>query len=137
MSITTIEQNLIDTMMGENALGLAANQIGIPYRVFAIHIQQNGQILVMFNPEIVSTSTETWMAPEGCLSFPNIELMISRPKTVVGAWHDAQGDYHEREFREIDAKCFLHELDHLNGRIFKDLVSDLKFQRAKAKAQKR
>ena len=136
MPASVLEQDLIETMLSENALGLAANQVGIPYRVFSIHLQQNGQVLVMFNPEIISISDDKWPAPEGCLSFPDIELEISRPHSIVGQWQDADGDYHEREFHKIDAKCFLHELDHLNGRVFKDLVSDLRFQRAWKKAKR-
>jgi peptide deformylase len=136
-SAEQLEQDLIDTMLNEHALGLAANQVGIPYSVFAMHTRTNDQVLVLFNPEIVSASDDAWMAPEGCLSFPGIELNIARPRIVVGKWQDSHGQWHQREFKEIDAKCFLHELDHLNGHVFKDLVSDLKFQWAQKKAQQK
>lgn len=132
--INQFETDMIDTMLSEQGIGLAANQVGYNFRALAIHIQENGQAMIMYNPMIKHTSQEQWLAPEGCLSFPGIELEISRPKFVTAQWQDRDGEWNERMLSYIDAKCFLHELEHLNGRVFKDHVSDLKFQWAQKKS---
>jgi peptide deformylase len=131
-----IAQDLIDTLEHEHALGLAANQVGIGYRVMAMAVQQHQEKIVLFNPEVVSVSEELWEHPEGCLSFPRVELTIARPRYVQARWFDLTGKQYEEIFQEIDAKCFLHELDHLNGRVFKEYVSNLKFERAVTKSRK-
>ncbi len=121
------------------ALGLAANQIGISYRVIAMNVQNGvfaGQQLVLVNPDINKLSEELWEHREGCLSFPRIDLTITRPKYVYARWRDIEGAEHGTVFSELDAKCFLHEVDHLDGKVFKDYVSDLKFMLAAKKAKK-
>lgn len=128
--------DLLETLNHYEAYGLAANQVGVPYRVMAINISRSLGITVMFNPEIVSISEEQYKNLEGCLSFPNTFLDISRPKTVEARWQDINGIYHTETLEDMDAKCFLHELDHLNGITFKDHVSQLKFDMAKKKAKK-
>lgn len=135
-----VEQDLIDTMMSENALGLAANQVGIDYRIMAMNVQAGeyaGQQIVMFNPLVSIKDLETWEHDEGCLSFPGVFLKIARHKTVYATWHDITGEIFTTIFTDIDAKCVLHELDHLDGKVFKDLVSDLKFQTALRKSRKK
>jgi len=135
-----IEQDLIDTMMSEGALGLAANQVGIDYRVVAMNVQHGkyaGQQIVMFNPVVPGKSVDLWEHDEGCLSFPGVLLKIARPKMVDVQWYDITGKQYETEFTDIDAKCILHEIDHLDGRVFKDYVSDLKFQTALRKSRKK
>lgn len=137
--VENISQDLLDTMNSQMALGLAANQIGISYRVIAINIQNGvfaGQQLVLVNPEINKLSEDFWEHSEGCLSFPRIDLTISRPRYVYARWRDISGAEHSTVFSEIDAKCFLHEVDHLDGKVFKDYVSDLKFMLAAKKAKK-
>ena len=137
--IENISQDLLDTMNSQMALGLAANQIGISYRVIAMNIQNGvyaGQQLVLVNPEINKLSEEFWEHREGCLSFPRVDLTITRPKYVYARWRDITGAEHSTVFSEIDAKSFLHEIDHLDGKVFKDYVSDLKFMLAVKKAKK-
>jgi peptide deformylase len=126
-------------MHSQMALGLAANQIGILYRVIAMNVQNgvySGQQIVLVNPEVKNLSEEFWEHREGCLSFPKIELTITRPKYVHASWSDIEGAEYNTIFSDIDAKCFLHEIDHLDGKVFKDYVSDLKFQMAVKKAKK-
>jgi len=126
-------------MNSQMALGLAANQIGISYRVLAMNVQNGiyaGQQLVLVNPDISKLSEDLWEHREGCLSFPRVELAIARPRYVYARWRDLAGAEHSTVFSELDAKCFLHEIDHLDGKVFKDYVSDLKFQMAVKKAKK-
>ena len=130
LDINQLEQDLVDTMLDQRALGLAANQIGHGVSVFAMHLRTNDQCIVLYNPEIVTTSTEQWRHDEGCLSFPGIQLVVERPAQVVGRWQHRDGTWEQAEFEGWDAKCFQHELEHLQGQVFKQHVSELKYQQA-------
>lgn len=126
-------------MMSQQALGLAANQVGIPYRVMAMNVQAGeyaGQQIVMYNPVTLVKSMDLWEHDEGCLSFPGVLLKIARHKMVDAQWCDITGNPYQTTFTDMDAKCFLHEIDHLNGRVFKEYVSDLKYQRALKKSRR-
>lgn len=131
-----LKADMIVTMAKSGGIGLAANQVGISYRVLAMHVQATGEYIVMFNPEIVSTSELQYIANEGCLSFPGILLDVGRPRSVVARWWDHTQKEHTATFNDIDAKCFLHEMDHLNGITFKSYVSDLRYMMAVKKATK-
>lgn len=128
--------DMIETMAKSGGIGLAANQVGIPFRVIAMHVQETDEYITLFNPEIVSASELQYIAMEGCLSFPGVVLDISRPKTVVVTYRDHHNQPHTRTFTEIDAKCLLHEMDHLDGKTFKDYVSQLKYDMAIKKGKK-
>lgn len=132
-----LETGLRDTLLSERALGLAANQVGISYRVLLIHVQASDELVVMYNPELITQSDSVYTADEGCLSFPGISLTISRPKQIEVQYQDRHNNKYTRTLADIDAKCFLHELDHLNGRVFKDYVSSMKFILAQKRAKKR
>ena len=132
-----LSTDLLETLHHYQAHGIAANQVGVPYRVIAINISRSLGTTLMFNPEIVSISEDQYKNSEGCLSFPNVFLDITRPKTVDARWQDINGIYHTETLEDMDAKCFLHELDHLNGIVFKEYVSDLKFNMAVKKGKKR
>lgn len=126
-------------MMSQQALGLAANQIGVQYRVMAMNVQTGeyaGQQIVMYNPVILVKSLDLWEHDEGCLSFPGVLLKIARHKMVDTQWCDITGKLYQATFTDIDAKCVLHELDHLDGQVFKKYVSDLKYMMAVKKAKK-
>jgi peptide deformylase len=127
---------MIETMAKSGGIGLAANQVGIPYRLMAMHVQETDEYITLFNPILLATSDPQYTANEGCLSFPGVILNIERPKEVVVKYQDHLEQWHLRTFTDIDAKCFLHELDHLNGKTFKDYVSDLKYNMALKKAKK-
>lgn len=128
---------MIETMAKSGGIGLAANQVGISYRVIAMHVQETGEYLTLFNPVLLATSDLQYVANEGCLSFPGVLLDIGRPKEVVVKYFDHLEREHVRTLVEIDATCFQHELDHLNGKTFKDHVSQLKYDMAKKRAKKR
>jgi peptide deformylase len=64
---------------------------------------------------------------EGCLSFPGIYVKIKRPSAIKARWQNTAGEWQEGEFEGYDCKCFLHELDHLEGVVFKDRISPLKW----------
>ena len=125
-----LETDLRETLVAAQGLGLAANQIGIPYRVLAIHIQKDNSIRIMYNPEILYKSLEQEEILEGCLSFSKIRLSILRSTAVTVRYLDKNQFIHSVDLTGIDARCILHELDHLDGRVFKEYVSELKFKRA-------
>jgi peptide deformylase len=126
--------DLTDTIKAHRALGLAANQIGISRRVMAIWVQESDEIIIMFNPCVISESAEKYLRNEGCLSFPDVWLDIARPKYVELQWQDASGVITTRQFQDLDAKCVLHELEHLDGRVYTQHVSQAKFLLARKKA---
>ena len=130
------EKSMIDTMINSHGIGLAANQVGYDFRVLVIHVQENDTIIVMYNPKIKQSSLEQWNLSESCLSFPKVVLEVPRSKHVTVEWYDKEENYHEQTFNDIDARCLLHEIDHLNGIVFKKYVSDLKFNIATKKASK-
>ena len=129
--------NLIDTIKAEDALGLAANQIGVPFRVMAMHVQQTGDYVVLFNPCLLEVDDQHDSGPEMCLSFPGVKLQVARPRAVLVEYQDRFAVQQRSRFEGIDARCFLHELDHLNGITFNSHVSGLKFRTALQRARKK
>jgi peptide deformylase len=134
--IDFLMSEMIETMAKSGGIGLAANQVGISTRVMAMHVQETGEYMVLFNPEVVSTSELQYIAMEGCLSFPGVLLDIGRSREVTVKYQDHRKQEHTRVFKDIDAKCFLHELDHLEGKTFREYVSQLKFDMAVKRAKR-
>ena len=135
-----IASKMAETMEKFGGLGLSANQCGLPYRMFVMRTMREGDeepsIEPYFNPELVRVSQETDMMKEGCLSFPDIYLMIRRSKTIELKYQDADGETHQIMLDGIGARCVQHEMDHLNGIIFLQRASRLKIERA-LKARKK
>lgn len=125
--------SLVETCKKHSGLGLSANQCGFEYRVFVMGSGDN--FISCFNPKIVSTEGETHMA-EGCLSFPLLELKITRPKRIVVEYQDWNGQKHTSTFDGITARVFLHELDHMNGIVYTSRVKPLALQSGLKKVEK-
>ena len=115
------------TMMENAAIGLAANQVGIPWRVFVI--QTISGIEVCINPKIIESSNVLPNA-EGCLSFPGLKLIVHRPNIIKVEYFDSDLNRVTNMLYGIDAVCFCHELDHLNGITFDQRVSKFQFKNA-------
>lgn len=127
------ELDMIDLMTNNKGIGLAANQIGITKRFFAIGSDTFDKIqkpVIMWNPEIENESEEKTLDVEGCLSFPNILVQVLRPKKVDVKWQNKFGDTMRNTLDNYESKCFQHELDHLNGITFNKRVSKLKWDMA-------
>ena len=120
-----LEKDLIETMISNKGMGLAANQVGILKRVFAIKLQ-NQEPFAMFNPSIISVNEDEEPGQEGCLSFPNLWLDVKRPTNIEVEYFDKAGNKCIIQLTGLDARCFLHEYDHLNGVVFTEKVSKLK-----------
>lgn len=123
-----LANNLIETMIANKGLGLSANQCGLPYRVF---VMWSNPTKVCFNPRIVDQTTEAVYLDEGCLSFPNLFIKIKRPKIIKVRYQDALGEMQNEKFIGMTARCFLHELDHMNGVVYTSRASQAHLQRAR------
>lgn len=108
-----LAQNLFQLMMKSNGIGLAANQAGHDRRVFVMYVDR--EAFHCFNPEIIEHRGSTIISHEGCLSFPGETCEVPRTETILVRFANARGNYQEREFSGLAARCFQHELDHLNG----------------------
>ena len=133
-----LEKDMIQLMLSYDGIGLAANQVGIKARMFVMGHSGNPELAqAFFNPMVVKTVDVVEDLEEGCLSFPGIYVNIKRPKKILARWQDSKGDWQESEFDGYNCKCFLHELDHLEGIVFQDRVSTLTWALAVKKAKRR
>lgn len=131
-----IESEMITIMKTFNGRGLAGNQVGLLKRVFVIKLDSTGETVGMFNPKVIETSVNETSLEEGCLSFPSLWLDVKRPATIKVEYLDKQGKTCQNTLSGIDARCFLHELDHLDGIVFTTKVSQMKLMLAKKKQRK-
>ena len=124
--------DLIDTMRNANGAGIAANQVGIPYRLFVIEVGDNPRypykpkipLTVVINPEIRFLSDETFISNEGCLSVPQMRGNVDRHVEIAVSYYDRDGHHHEEVIRGYSACTWQHEYDHLDGILFPHRVTD-------------
>jgi peptide deformylase len=132
-----LEKSLIETMMSNRGIGLSANQVGIRTRVFVMGYSGDPETAqAFFNPMVVSVVDTVDDLEEGCLSFPGIYANIKRPRKILARWQDKLGGWQQSEFDGYNCKCYLHELDHLEGIVFQDRISPLKWAMAVKKTKK-
>ena len=112
--------DMIDTMHDADGVGLAAPQVGILRRVVVIECVE-GEILELVNPRIVAFAG-TQEAQEGCLSIPGVSGITRRPMTVTVRYQDRTGEWYELEGDDLLARAICHETDHLDGKLFTDVV---------------
>ena len=111
--------DMVETMQDAHGVGLAAPQIGILRRV--VVVDTGDGVLELVNPTLLETSGEE-MGPEGCLSVPGKYGLVKRPYYAKVRAQDRNGDWYEAEGEEIIARCFCHELDHLDGIIYTEVM---------------
>lgn len=134
--------NLGETMLAKGGIGLAAPQCGLPYHFFVI---RTDPIIGMFNCRIVDMSTERCDLEEGCLSYPGLILKIKRPVSIKARWEELviQSDNQinvetkTQVFTGITARAIQHELCHVQGEVFLDMISRLELERAIKKCNKK
>lgn len=132
-----LEKSMIAAMFANGGIGLAANQVGVNVRMFVMGSKELPETAqAFFNPQVLANTNETEDLEEGCLSFPGVFVKIKRPQKILARWQNSKGEWHESKFEGYDCKCFLHELDHLEGIVFKDRVSPLKWALAVKKTKK-
>lgn len=119
--IKSLLDDLADTMYDANGVGLAAPQVGILKRLAVVDVGDG--LIELINPEIIETSG-TQIGAEGCLSVPNKYGNVERPQKVVVRSLDRDGNEVEIEGYDLCARALCHEIDHLDGIIFVDKVSE-------------
>ena len=127
------ESDMIRLMLDEKGMGLAANQIGITKKFFAIghdSFDTFQKHAIIWNPQMINSSEEKVIDVEGCLSFKDIFVKVERPKTIEVQYETTQGKTEFAKLGGMESKCFQHELDHLDGITFNKRVSKLRWQMA-------
>jgi peptide deformylase len=133
---------LADCMMKicrtHGGFGLSANQLGISKRLFVLDVPSGTPIdWAYYNPEIIEYSEGFEKMEEGCLSFPMVEAMISRPLWVILGWQTIYGERKRGTFHGMTARVVCHEMDHLNGLTIFDHMGPVAANLAASKAQKK
>lgn len=116
--------DMTQTMIHANGVGLAGPQIGYMRRVCVVlDTLDNDKIIEMVNPEVVAIEGEQ-TGSEGCLSFPNKFGMVTRPRIVTVRAQDRNGEWFTVQSHDLTARAFLHEIDHLDGHVFTEKVTE-------------
>ncbi len=121
--------DMLDTMYANDGIGLAAIQIGVAKRCVVIDVavrEGRNEPMQFINPEIVQKSADESVFTEGCLSFPDQYSDVTRPETVTVRYLDETGAQKTIEASGILATCLQHEIDHTNGVVFVDHISQMK-----------
>jgi peptide deformylase len=136
-SIRTLIDDMFETMYAAPGIGLAATQVNVHKRVLVVDLsQEQNQPLVFVNPEIIERAGKT-EAEEGCLSVPGIfDKLATRSARVVVRALDRDGKPFEMAVEGLLAVCIQHEMDHLEGKLFVDYLSELKRTRIRKKLEK-
>jgi peptide deformylase len=130
-----IAEDLLNALHNGKGIGLAGPQVGLLERIFAVHVEKD-EPRIFINPSIIETSQEMQKFEEGCLSIPGIYADVVRPqKVTIQAWNE-KGRPFTKEFSGLLARVILHELDHLEGILFIDKLSEQKRNRIIAKFEK-
>jgi peptide deformylase len=120
--------DMIETMYAAPGIGLAATQVGVPLRVFVVDLsvgRNNGEVITMVNPVFVERDG-TQLEEEGCLSAPGFNATVLRPQRAVVKGFDRDGVERTVEGRDLLARAFQHEMDHLDGTVFVDRLRGIK-----------
>ena len=120
--------DMAETMRAAQGVGLAGPQVGIMRRVCLVDCYDEDGVIELINPKIVATAGEQ-TGNEGCLSFPGKWGTVTRPLAVTVRAQDRYGEWFEISGRELKARAFCHEIDHLNGVCFVDLAKDITIEK--------
>ncbi len=135
-NIRRLARDMAETMYDAPGIGLAATQVDVHKRVIVIDISETrDQLFTLINPEIVESDGQQ-VCEEGCLSVPGIYDKVERAENVVVRYLDLEGQERTIEADGLLAVCLQHEIDHLNGKVFVEHLSQLKQMRIKAKLAK-
>ena len=120
--VAQLASDMVETMYEANGLGLAAPQVGVGKRLFVYDLrEEGGHPITIINPTI-SESRGEWEYDEACLSVPGLSFPIVRPKEIHLTGWDLDGNEVSIEADELLARCFQHELDHLDGKLLLDML---------------
>ena len=116
--------DMAETLADANGAGLAAPQVGVLRRVCLVLDEESEEFLELINPEIIAQSGEQ-TGLEGCLSLPGKWGLVTRPEYAKVRAQDRHGDWYEYEGEDLTARCFLHEIDHLDGHMYTELAEKM------------
>ena len=125
--LSTLIEDMFDTMYEEEGIGLAANQVGVNMNMFIIdiaHTDDDEFPRTFINGTIIKFEGESSFS-EGCLSIPKVALEVIRPEAILFKYQDINQNWHEEKFDGLLARAIQHELDHLNGVLIIDLVDQI------------
>lgn len=126
--IVTLVDDMVETMYAAPGIGLAAPQVGVPLRIFVVDLslgRKAGDLMVFINPTFVEREGMQ-LEDEGCLSVPGFNATVARPMRAVVKGLDRNGEEHSVEGRDLLARAFQHEMDHLDGLLFLDRIRGIK-----------
>lgn len=129
---------LINMLYSQDAVGIAAPMVGVLERIIAYDLQDDGEKepVIMINPEIIKTSSETQTFKEGSICFPGVSTEIERVKEITVRYQDRNGELNEMEAEGWLATVIQHEIDYLDGKIIFDYLSPMKRSLAFKKTKK-
>lgn len=126
-SIRTLIKEMLQTMYSADGIGLAAPQVGVNKQLIVIDCEpdkDDNPALVLINPKITRHSSQTCNSDEGCLSIPGVYLEVNRPEAIEVAYKDENGKPQKLQASGLLARAIQHEMDHLNGVMFVDRVTN-------------
>jgi peptide deformylase len=150
-NLSTLLDNMFETMYNASGVGLAAPQIGLNIRLFLVDSAQifegeennneetegeKGTKQVFINAQVIEKSGKPWVYEEGCLSIPDIRENVTREETVRIQYYDENFVKHEKVFDKITARVILHEYDHIEGVLFTDYLTPLKKRMLKKRLER-
>jgi peptide deformylase len=121
------EKDYLNIMVRSNGIGLAANQVGVTQRFFGMghsSFDEFKKPAILYNARLIKASEEVEIGEEGCLSFPGVYYNVYRPKQIEVEWQNMKGEMQGAELSGLEARCFQHELDHLNGITFNQVAEE-------------
>ncbi len=134
--VRTLVADMLETMYAAPGVGLAAVQVNAPLAIIVIDIsERKDEPLCLINPELIRTEGEQELE-EGCLSVPGVYEIINRYESITVRALDREGVPFERDAEGLLSVCIQHEMDHLEGRLFVDYLSQLKRRRIRKKVEK-
>ena len=133
-NMTMLLKQMRKTLKQYGAFGLSANQCNVRKRVFVLGTDQF--TISCINPKVIESDDTIVKESEGCLSYPGMFLKIDRPHSILAEFTDEYGQVKQQRLEGMTARCYLHELDHMNGVRFVEHVGDASVQVAKRKAEK-
>ena len=122
------EKDYLHCMLSAGGLGLSANQVGVTQRFFGIghsSFDVFKKPVILYNARIIKASEEVEIGEEGCLSFPGVIYNIYRSKEIEVEWQNMKGETQGAKLKNLEARCFQHEIDHLNGITFNQKAEEL------------
>ena len=137
--LVTLAENMVETTLAAPGVGLAANQIGLPWRLFVVNIgveTDKDNLVTVVNPKITAMEGSE-LGEEGCLSIPDVIAEVNRASQIEIKGYDLDGNEVRYEAQGYLARAFQHEMDHLNGVLFWDNLGKMKRDILKRKLKKK